>query len=36
VARVAKELEILEAKKAELRRQIRALDPKSGTNFSPE
>jgi osmotically-inducible protein OsmY len=35
-ARVAQKLEVLEAKKAELRRQIRALDPKGGTSFSPE
>ncbi len=35
-ARAAKELEILKAKRAELRRQIRALDSKSGTDFSLE
>ncbi|MDC9714601.1 MAG: BON domain-containing protein [Gammaproteobacteria bacterium] len=35
-ARIIKEREVLEAKKAELRRQIRALDPKGGTDFSPE
>ncbi len=35
-AKTAEEREIIEAKKVELRRQLKALDPNSGTNFSPE
>lgn len=35
-AKFTKEREIIDAKKAELRRQLKALDPNSGTDFSPE